>query len=363
MRILHYINNLGSGGAEKLLTDILPLMKERGHEVTLVISNSKMNVEKYAEILNRFNIKIVNLNTSFYNPYQIFLLIKMIKKGNYDIVHSHLFPSQYWLALASFFLHKSVVYIKTEHSSFNKRRNYSILKPIERLIYSRYNTTIAISVNVKNNLKTWLKSSSKIKVIENGINLTEIQNRVDLKKKVFPCKIKSILMVGRFDGYIKDHSTLIKAIKRLPDYVHLYLAGEGPNKSKVQDEVQLLKLGKRVHFLGLRNDIYDLMYHADLNVLSTRYEGLSGVTLESLASKKPFLGSNVEGVKEIVPNSSFLFTAGSDTELANKIFEILENKSLRDQMIFESNEHIKKYDIMKMINKYIQTYKTELNRY
>ncbi len=68
MKILHYINNLGSGGAEKLLTGILPLMKANGHDVHLLYANNKANTKNYEPLLNNAGIKIKNLDVSFYNP-------------------------------------------------------------------------------------------------------------------------------------------------------------------------------------------------------------------------------------------------------------------------------------------------------
>src|SRR5690606_31720032 len=78
MKILHYTHNLSSGGAEKLLTDILPLMKQYGHEVHLAYSNGEKNVKQFQQKLSENGIKIIDFNTSFYNPIQIFKLIKLL---------------------------------------------------------------------------------------------------------------------------------------------------------------------------------------------------------------------------------------------------------------------------------------------
>jgi glycosyltransferase involved in cell wall biosynthesis len=362
MKILHYINNLTSGGAEKLLTDILPIIKNQDHEVEVLIINNYKNVSKYDSILKEHGIKVRSFQTSFYNPFQILKLVFIIKKEKYNIVHAHLFPSQYWLAFASFFLDKKTKLTKTEHSSFNKRRKYSLLKTMEKIIYNRYDLIIAISENVRNNLESWIGKSKKIIIIENGINLSEVQKSISTKNKLFSGKFKNILMVGRFDGYIKDHSTLLKAIEKLPDNIHLFFAGDGPNKKNVMDLVQFLNLENRVHFLGLRNDVINLMHYADLNVLSTNHEGFSGVTLESLASRKPFIGSDVEGVKEIVPNNSFLFSVGNANELSFKISQILKSEDLRNRMIQESTQHIKNFDISIMVNKYLDSYKNIMGK-
>ena len=76
MKILHYINNLGSGGAEKLLTDIIPEMEKQGNTVHVLIANGNQNFQKYVELLNNKNIEVNEIGTSFYNPFQIISLIK-----------------------------------------------------------------------------------------------------------------------------------------------------------------------------------------------------------------------------------------------------------------------------------------------
>lgn len=360
MKILHYINNLGSGGAEKLLTDILPLIKKEGHDVEALISNSKLNISKYEAILNSFDIKIIKFNTSFYNPYQIILLIKLIRKKKYDIVHAHLFPSQYWLAFASLFINRKTKFIKTEHSVHNERKNYKLLRFIEEFIYNRYSKIIAISDQVKENLKHWLHNTAKIEVIQNGVNIKQIKEAQTLEPTLFSSYNVNLLMVGRFDGSQKDQSTLIKSLILLPKHFYLYFAGEGPFMVESKKMVKKLDLLDRVHFLGMRQDVYSLMKQVDLNILSTNSEGLSGVALESLASGKPFIGSDVVGVNNVVPDDKFLFPKGNPRILSLKIEEITSNKTLQELMIKQALEHVSKFDISIMVQKHLDLYRKTL---
>lgn len=366
MKILHYINNLGSGGAEKLLSDILPLMKEKGYEVELMIANSKANVEKFEKIVQGSGIKIINLNTSFYNPLQIFKVLKYIKKNKIDIVHAHLFPTQYWLAFASLFLNSKVKLIKTEHSVYNERKEYEILKPIERFVYKRYVKIIGITEEVKLNLANWLKedSENKINIIHNGVNLSQIRNEQESidnsQYKFIDFEFYNILMVGRFDGWQKDQKTLVKSLALLPNHFRVIFVGQGDAMDDVIQSAEFEGVKNRVTFLGLRQDVYKLMNLVDLNVLSTNHEGLSGVVLESLASKKPFLGSKVVGVKEIVPDDRFLFTKGDEKELAEKISKIANDKEYESSLIKASLSYVEQFDINHMVNGYLKLYE-EIN--
>ena len=359
MKILHYINNLGSGGAEKLLTDILPLMKKRGHIVHLIFSNGSKNVQGYSKTISDAGIEITNFDTSFYNPFQTIKLILQIRKEKYDIIHAHIFPTQYWLGIASFFISSKTRLIKTEHNVSNNRRKIYFLKIVEKFIYNRYSLIIAITNDVKESLINWLKIEVPITIIPNGVNLNQIRQIRDNGNLSDTTILKeshyNILMVGRFNG-AKDQNTLIKALKLLPEKFNLFFAGEGELIERSMELSKELNLENRVHFLGLRTDVYSLMSKVDLNVLSSDFEGLSGVALESLASGKPFIGSDVPGINTIVPSTEYLFPKRNSTYLANRIAEIEEDKNLAKKLIDEATVHIEKFDIKYMVDKYLLSY-------
>lgn len=362
MVIVHYINNLGSGGAEKLLTDILPKLNEK-HTVYLIVSNDFKSVPKYHYLLEDSGVIIENLNISFYNPLNIFKLLAFVKRKRVNILHTHLFPTQYWAAIASFFFNKKINLVKNEHSTNNKRQKLKVLRLFEKIIYSRYDCIIAITPEIKKKLVSWVGFENKIKVIHNGVNLNQINNAEPSNDSlgVFNSNNYNILMVGRFDSMAKDHETLVKAISLLSDEFYLYLAGEGPNMHKIKKLVENLEIQNNVIFLGYRNDVYSLMKSCDLNVLCSFYEGLSGVTLESLASGKPFIGSDVPGINNIVPNQNFLFEPNSPEILANKISEIVKDKLIQQKMIDEGLKWVKNFDLDFMVESYTKLY-SELDR-
>lgn len=369
MKILHYINNLEAGGAEKLLTILLTLMQEEGHEVHLALSNTNTSVPKYLDTLKESQIKIIDFNCSARSFNNYFKLNDLLREENYDIVHTHIFPSEYWLGLLKNRRNKPK-FVKTEHSTKNKRRNYIFLKPIERLIYSNYDLVIGITNEVTELLKNWLSSSkTSFTTIENGVDTSAVKkafekSSTDQYKNFMMDNTKSILMVGRFrnDGS-KDHKTVFKALKILPENYNLYLAGEGETLEEHKALARSMNLAERIHFLGLRTDVYTIMNIVDINVLSTNYEGLSGVTLESMASQKPYIGSNVNGIKEIVPNQTYLFEPKDSQQLAKKIKEITENSLLANQMVKLANEHVKQYDINSMVNRYLNEYQNLINQH
>lgn len=117
MKILHVITSLRTGGAEKLMVDLLPRLAVH-HDVELLVFDGVRT--PFYEELERQGIKIYNFgeNCNIYNPLFIFKLVSFLKR--YDIVHSHNYSCQLFVALANILVGTRI--ITTEHNTTNRRR-------------------------------------------------------------------------------------------------------------------------------------------------------------------------------------------------------------------------------------------------
>jgi glycosyltransferase involved in cell wall biosynthesis len=163
-------------------------------------------------------------------------------------------------------------------------------------------------------------------------------------------------MVARFDLWQKDHKSLVLTMLKLDSNFRLYFAGIGPNQNNMKLLVKDLGLEDRIYFLGLRDDIFSLMKKVDLNILITRFEGLSGVVLESLAANKPFLGSNVSGVFDIVPDSRFLLLSNEPELISSKIYSLYNSKDMQNSMCKDGFDFVQNYDTQIMVDKLVSFY-------
>ena len=163
MKILHIINTLNTGGAERLLTNILPIMKEQGNEVHLLLLN-KTSCD-YEKIISDYGISVNSMELPFgrFDLRAIFRLRKYMQV--YDVIHVHLFPSQYWAAIAHKIFHSKSVLVTTEHSTFNTRGKFIITSFIDRFIYGLYDGIICISEGTKNFMLKRTPKNVHIKVI------------------------------------------------------------------------------------------------------------------------------------------------------------------------------------------------------
>jgi len=357
MRVLHIINSLGTGGAEKLLVDSISFYRKEGIQVDiLLLDGAKTPFFEKAEKEMGIKIYIIS-NSSIYNPLLLFKISKFLK--NYDILHGHLFPTLYWLAFAKLIKGKKAKIVYTEHSTSNRRRTHFLLKYIDRLIYSQYNRIITISNEVDKKLRTHLGiNTSKIVLIKNGINLDDIRGAQPASDTFnFNENSKIIIQVSSF-RYPKDQKTVIKALKILPENFKLILVGAGELIDECKELASELQVSDRVKFLGIRMDVPQLLKKADYVVLSSAHEGLSLSSVEGLASGKPFIATNVPGLAEIVVGAGILFEYRNYKELAEVIEKLDRKKEYKEKIVVDCMNRANKYDIRKMVEGYISLYKS-----
>lgn len=362
MKILHIINSLASGGAEKLLLDTIPLYRKKGIEVDLLVLNG--TISPFMQALKEqgcCSIYSLGLNSE-YNPIQVFRLIPFLKK--YDIAHVHLFPSQYWVVLAKLLSFSKIKLILTEHSTTNPRMENYLLSKIDRFIYRFYCKVICITDEVSQILYQYTQQSKlKFVVIENGVNLKEIYEAEPYFKKsissLFTDQDILLIQVARFSKH-KDQETVIQALQHLPINVKLMLVGEGVLRKNCEDLVRQFKLEDRVFFLGLRMDVPKLLKTADISILSSNWEGFGLVAVESMASGKPFIASDVLGMASVVKDAGILFEKGNAKELAFHIDKLIKDQNYSKEVVNACEIRAKQYDIQFMVDKHIELYKTVL---
>lgn len=356
MKVLHVINGLGTGGAEKLILDIIEPLVHRNVKMDLLLLNGEPT-PFYIELEKKQIVKIFSLGFSFYNPFYILKLISYINK--YDLIHVHLFPSQYFVVLAKILSRSKTPIVFTEHNTGNKRMDNPKFRNVERFIYSYYEKVICISEAVKHTLIEKIGiQRDKLDVIQNGINLhditnSDIGNRGDFG---FNSKDKLLIMVAGFREQ-KDQDTVIRTLLSLPPDYKLLLVGDGVRRMRLETLVSDSKLENRVKFLGIRSDVYSLIKMADISILSSHWEGFGLAAAEAMACGVPTIASNIPGLRNVVQGGGLLFDQGNVKDLYDKIIS-LENPAYYNEISLRGFEKSKMYDINIMVDKIINLYRS-----
>ena len=346
MRILHVITSLEIGGAQRLLTDLLPL-QATSEDVTLLVYERVHN--NFEKTLEQEGIKILCLDEhNFHNPAVIFRLRRIFNA--YDLVHAHLFPTIYWVSLAARGLNVKLVY--TEHSTSNSRRNKWYFRPVERFMYDRYNKVISISKQTQEALTSWLgQHDDRFVVINNGVDTNKFAS---VNVPVVP---KSLIMVSRFAAS-KDQETVIRAMQYIDKDATLRFVGDGENKPYCEALAKDLGVSDRIQFLGSCSDVPELVASSCIGIQSSNWEGFGLTAVEIMACGKPVIATNVDGLKQVVEGAGEIFNVGNAFELASRVNYLLSDNIYYQTMTEGCRQRAKVYDISVMSKKYLQLYKS-----
>lgn len=353
MKILHVITSLRTGGAEKLMVDLLPRLKSDNTTVELLLFDGTRTA--FRDELEKAGIKVSDLGIggSVYSPLKLFKLYPYLKK--FDIIHTHNTAPQFFAAICSMFCRTKL--ITTEHGGSNRRRNIKWFRPIDRWMYNRYSRVICISRKAEDNLRKHLqKFHTEICTINNGVDIDKYASASASPLLESIAKdSRKIIMVAGF-RWEKDQDTLIRAMKHLPEKFHLFFVGDGVRRQECEQLSRNENVDPRVHFLGIRNDVANLLHAADYVVMSSHFEGLSLSSVEGMSVGKPFLASDVDGLREVVKGAGILFPHGDSKEFANEITKLEASETLYKNIENSCYDRAREYDISKMVHSYSSLY-------
>ncbi len=350
MKILHVITSLATGGAEHLMVDLLPRLRYLGDEVELLLFDGTHT--PFYEQLASTGIPIHHLaiGGNVYNPLNILRMAKYMRR--FDIVHTHNTACQLFAPISKLLSFSKTRLFTTEHSSNNRRRGNKLLSFLDRWMYNRYERIICISDKTQENLEAHIGKYPSIITIYNGVDTNKFAHPI---KDITGQKEFVITMVASLSD-AKDQDTLIRAIALLPHCFKLQLVGDGPRRSQLEELTKEQEVSEQVAFLGIRSDIPELLERSDVMVLSSHWEGLSLSSVEGMASGRPFIASDVDGLREVVEGYGLMFPEGDALALAKCICELYEHPELYCSVALRCQKRALDFDISLMAQDYHKCY-------
>lgn len=363
MKILHIINSLSGGGAEKLMKDLLPRLKNTGYDCELLVLTLKD--EKYLSSLTSQGIKVTEIPVKIKaHIVKLIYIYKFIKRGKFDIIHANLFPVLYYCSLIKRFKFNNIPFVYTEHNTNNRRRHIKLLRPIEKIIYKQFNCIISISKETQDSLLNWLRvdnKSSEIQkfcVIPNGVPLHEFYNALPCsREKILNSQLKSdylMCMIGSFTEQ-KNHLFILDVLKLLPNKFKLVLLGEGPLEKLINIKINELNLKNRVQVMGFQKDVASIIKACDLVVIPSKWEGFGLIAVEAMACGKPVICNDVPGLSEVVGEAGLRIESGNVEMFKDGILQIASEINGKTSEV-DRYKQANKFDIEKMKQNYCNIY-------
>lgn len=360
IKYLLVIDQIKTGGAEKILIDYYAYLVKKGYQVkvfSLQGFDGRSSWTNGLDILYGVKGDKNNILFKLFSQIKLFWKMKLlIHDYRPDIIFSFLEKSNFLTTLVTPKNTNKVVSVHNILSiQYTKISSAFIRKIIKRVInwmYNRNSSIIAVSEQVKNDLiLNYQINAERIQVINNYVDKSEIRikSSEEISDFVFQPNIQYILNIGRFSVQKAQHK-IIKAFHLLIEKgvkdVHLIFLGDGEKENELKDLTNKLGINNSITFIPFNLNPYKYMSKVDLLVLSSIFEGFPIVVSEISSLRIPFVGSDKAIPKEIF-KTELAWTSGTfkvnpmdDKDiyaLAQLIYDGLYNKKLR-KLILEDTD-------------------------
>lgn len=360
-KICFFLPTLNFGGIEANTIRLANSFVESGYDVDLVIGNVT------GEYLNRIDKKINVISINKKTLISMLLpLVRYIKQKKPSVIITGGEGANILLCTTKLFVQKTkiIISIRTnltnEYKESNSMKKKLLFPFLSRRLYKKANRVVAVSEGVANDASEFLKiPRDKLKVIYNPIldnSLIKQKNEKVTHKWLVYRENKVVISVGRLVK-AKDYLTLIqsfKVVKEKLSNVKLLILGEGPEREKIQAEINKYNLNSDVEIVGFVQNPYSYMSNADLFVLSSKWEGFGNVIVEALATGIPVVSTNCpSGPSEILNDGEFgsLVPVGNVEIMSKEIISSLSNNN--EKKIYNRENRAKDFSVEVSKDKYI----------
>jgi glycosyltransferase involved in cell wall biosynthesis len=315
----------------------------RGHHLTLLASDIAPELEESSKV-DWVQIQVKSLPTEFVRNFLFAFksadwlrqhrsqvdLIKVngaITKADADVNAVHFVHSS-WLRS-----HVHTSRIRRDLYGFYQWLYTAVNARWEKKAFRKAKVVVAVSEKVAQELANIGVPRSQMQVILNGVDLEEFSPGVASRAKLgLPENVTLAMFAGDIRTPRKNLDSVLHALVKVPD-LHLAVVGATEGSPFLQ-LANSLGLDERVHFVGYRRDIAQIMQAVDLFVFPSRYEACTLVLLEAMASGLPVITATATGGAELVtPECGFVLPDSDDTDaLATALNRLVSDRQLRLQM-------------------------------
>lgn len=353
MKLLHVINNLNLGGAERRVTDAV-----NGADPGIAVGLACLQARgRLLQELQRRDLSVFDLEAS--TNEEMFRVIErlasILRFFRPDIVHTHLVQASFVGRLAAHAVAVPVS-LTTQHHAFHSKED-TLLYRLERSTWHLSRGFIASS----HAIKSYLRKSGyrgRVRVIHTGIAKAN-GGQAGWRS---PARSPLVLAVGQMRDPQKGHDILIKSIgavaTEFPE-IGLRIVGDGPEKAGLEALADREGLATKVSLPGECDDVRKQMESCTVFVLASRWEGLGRVLLEAMAAGCPIVATRVEGVPEVITDghNGLLVPPGDSDSLARAVLRLLRDEKLRSSLSGAARETVRRrFGIDKMLAKEARFY-------
>ena len=372
MKIVHIINSLNHGGAEKNLYNICKTDFKNQHIVISLTGGGY-----YENLLKNLGIEVYNINLKK-NFFLFFKIIKIVYNLNPVVIQSWMYIADLVASLTILFTFKKNIVWNIRHSDLNpnieKKHTILTAKILSKLSHFLPYKIIVCAQRALDEHKKIGYNQNKMNYIPNGCDLKIFYPQKYSKQKLcneFNLNSRYSLLgsVGRYHPY-KDLPNLIKALNIIKSKGILFnflLVGHKNDKknSELINMIKSFDLDDRILLMGSRTDIPYIMNCLDLYIQSSSSEAFPNVLIEAMACGTPCVATDVGDTKNIIGDTGWIVKPENPEFLAMGIEKaIIETTKLNwDKICLNTQKRIsEKFSLESMINSYSKIWEELKNK-
>jgi glycosyltransferase involved in cell wall biosynthesis len=414
MKILHIIQNLKKGGAERITLDICESFQKKKLDLALIYLENINDYHFLSVKLDKHLITTsINLSVIKKNQIKVDELQKFIFRFQPDIIHTHLFEAELVSRFcnypkAKWFSHVHDNMVQLNNLSFKSLSNKQTLTNYYEkiLLFKNYHKNggthfIAISSHTEAYIKS-VQSKYPVTLLHNAINVKRFQRRLSetegytAQNSIQNARLSSvegnhsqrssssvenqpsdpiaigtplttnyspltIINIGSFvqkknQTFILD---IIVELNKLNQKVNCFFLGGGPLKAEVEKRAKELNIYNQCQFLGNVENVEEYLWRSNVYIHTATYEPLGLVLLEAMAASLPVVSLDGGGNRDLIENgkNGFILTEQNPKHFAEKIIEVKDNEEMKRYNM----QYAQQFDIDNYTNKLLELYQSALN--
>jgi glycosyltransferase involved in cell wall biosynthesis len=317
------------GGADKLLITAAQEMRARGHEALIVSLTPLGPMGLEARSLG-IRTESLEMRRGIPDPRGLLRLVRIVRAWRPDILHSHMIHANL-MARALRVLVPLPALVSTIHNIYEGGPGWMMAYRLTNRLADQM--TIVSQAAADRFIAESIIPKDLLRVLPNGIDIAPFQDvpagtRHTVRRSLGLDTEFVWLAVGRFE-IAKDYPNMLRAFARVRERNNrtvLLLVGRGSLQSEAEDVTRELGLAGAVHFLGVRNDVPEVMSAADGYVMSSAWEGMPIVLLEAAAAGLPIVATVAGGNHEVVLDelSGFLVPPRDSEALSGAMLRLMD---------------------------------------
>ncbi|MGA0176283.1 MAG: glycosyltransferase [Chthoniobacterales bacterium] len=328
IRVLHVIDSLDLGGAQTVLVNLARFRDRSAVEMEVAPMHGR---GVFADALEKETVRVHFLSGRRFPPGYLFSLPRLLRRGRYDVVHFHLFGSN-WIGKPLAALCGQRLLVNHDHCN-DRTRTGSIFATWVDTATNRLSSHIyAVSRSTRDDVIARENvDPERISFLANGVDTQRFsppggEGRQSARRKLgLPADSLVVAGLGRLHPQ-KNWPLFLEVAGRFPA-VDFVVAGTGPEEMKVR------RLAPRnVRLLGFR-DAREVLSAADVFMLTSDYEGTPMILLEAMSSGLACVVSAVDGCLEVLGDGAGGATArpGDVEDFVQKLEPYIDSAELRRQ--------------------------------